>query len=226
MAGGRWVGVDGWRGGWVAVALTARGVVDARSFSNFTDLVGHFDPAEVIAVDMPVGLRSKGSREADAAARAFLRGQASSVFSAPPRPVLSANDYPEAARVAKRLTGKGMSKQAFHLLAKIREVDPFASEGWLYETHPEVSFRLMNQGPLRFRKKTFGGVLKRRELLEAAGIRLDRFADTLGSIGVDDVLDAGAAAWSARRIGKGTAQSFPTDPRQQDRSGRRLAIWA
>ena len=42
---------------------------------------------------------------------------------------------------------------------------------------------------------------------------------------VDDVLDAAAAAWTARRYAHGQARSIPQDP-QVFSDGIRCAIWA
>jgi len=42
-------------------------------------------------------------------------------------------------------------------------------------------------------------------------------------LGIDDVLDAAAAAWSALRKAKGTALSLPASPEIID--GRPVAIW-
>ncbi|MGH2820338.1 MAG: DUF429 domain-containing protein, partial [Actinomycetota bacterium] len=89
--------------------------------------------------------------------------------------------------------------------------------------HPEVSFRAMNGGrALRHRKKSAGGVLERLELLGRHGIELTQLgASALAP--VDDVLDAGAAAWSAHRIGVVTAATLPDPPEVMD--GQRVAIW-
>ena len=44
-----------------------------------------------------------------------------------------------------------------------------------------------------------------------------------GLAGADDVLDAAAGAWTARRVAAGTARSFPTD---LDPAHPLQAIWA
>jgi predicted RNase H-like nuclease len=40
----------------------------------------------------------------------------------------------------------------------------------------------------------------------------------------DDILDAAAVAWSATRIARGQADSFPRPP-QPDDTGQPIAIW-
>jgi predicted RNase H-like nuclease len=55
--------------------------------------------------------------------------------------------------------------------------------------------------------------VRRRQLLAAEGIAL---ADDLGlagqQVGVDDVLDAAAVAWTARRVADGSARRLPAEP--------------
>lgn len=220
------LGVDGCRGGWVAVALNASGFVDAGYFASFAELMRAHAGALSVGVDMPLGLLSAGRREADAAARAWLRGQSSSVFAAPTRPVLAEREYTAANERSRRRDGRGLSKQSFHLFEKIREVDEFVADRRLHEVHPEISFRLMKGGVLPHRKKTFGGMRERWSLLETNGVVLPGDHPALAPIGIDDVLDAAAVAWSARRIASGAARSFPETTEQRDRSGRAIVIRA
>ncbi len=79
-------GVDGTKGGWVAIALDEDGRFVSDHVlrpieSDFSELA----EARVITVDVPIGY---GPRQADAAARAFLTGAASTVFPTPSREVL------------------------------------------------------------------------------------------------------------------------------------------
>ncbi|MFT5359400.1 MAG: putative RNase H-like nuclease [Polyangiales bacterium] len=221
------VGVDGYKKGWVAVAISSDGFIEASVFSDFAALMNELSAAKVIAVDMPLGLVEKGDRDADQAARDFLKGQSSSVFNSPPRPLLAAKDYEAANKISRRISGKAISKQTFNIVDKIIQVDAFATEEKLYEVHPEISFRLLNAAePLRGRKKEWGGLQHRLELLKAAGIALPGDLGAANHVGIDDVVDAAAAAWSARRIAAGEARTFPEDARQCDKSGRRIAMWA
>jgi predicted RNase H-like nuclease len=203
-------GIDGTKGGWVAVVLEdGRFLRDELLRPVDTDF-GELRDAEVLAVDVPIGF---GPRLADAAARAYLTGAASTVFSTPRREVLEVPFGP----------GLGVSAQAHALgprilhVTRLREEDPR-----LHEVHPEVSFRAMNDGlPLRHRKKSAGGALERLELLHRHGIELDLAAAS--SAPLDDVLDAAAAAWSARRIAARVASTLPASPEVV--AGRQVAIW-
>jgi predicted RNase H-like nuclease len=210
-------GVDGYRKGWVAVALDPSGDVQVSTHPTFAGLLA--SRAQVIAVDIPIDPAGRGSRPADAAARAFVRGRASSVFSTPPRAALEADSFAEACEIARSITGKGISQQAFALGRKILEVHQFAEgDERLLEMHPEVSFCALAGSPLGHSKHTFEGLALRRDLLSGAGIDVPAAYPGVPEI---DLLDAAVGAWTAARYASGGARSFP--PEHTERLG---AIWA
>jgi len=221
----RFIGVDGCPGGWVAIGLDERGFAGALLEPTFAELLERCADAEVIAVDIPIGLADAGPREADLATRSFLKGRASSVFITPPRAALEAEDYAAGCALAREITGKAFSRQAWALRAKILEVDACATDSRIYEVHPEVSFQILAGQKLSYSKKKWGGQEERRRLLEGAGIVLPEAPSEADRAGADDVLDAAAAAWTARRIARDEARSFPEGAAQLDRSGRVMAIW-
>lgn len=163
----------------------------------------------MLAIDVPIGF---GPRVADAAAREYLAGAASTVFSTPGREVLEVPFGP----------GLGVSAQAHALVPRILHVTRLAEEdSRVHEVHPEVTFRAMNDGrPPGYRKKSAGGALERIELLRRHGIELE--LASAASVPLDDVLDAAAAAWSAHRISTGSAKTLPDPPELV--AGRRVAI--
>ncbi|HUP32715.1 MAG TPA: DUF429 domain-containing protein [Gaiellaceae bacterium] len=205
-------GIDGTKGGWVAIVLDHEG----RFVSDhlIRPVKTHFEELRdcaVLAIDVPIGF---GPRDADAAARAYLAGNASVVFTTPSREVLERPFGP----------GLRVSAQAHALGPRILHVTDLAvSDDRIHEVHPEVSFRAMNGGRrLRYRKKSAGGALERVALLRENGIELTALGPA-AEAPLDDVLDAAAAAWSARRIARGEARTLP-DPAEQV-AGRRVAIW-
>ena len=220
-----YIGIDGCPRGWVAVGLDDDGFSAAVLAPNFSELLERCAESEVIAVDIPIGLMDTGFREADLTVRSFLQRRASSLFTTPPRSALEAEDYAEACELSRKLTGKAFSRQSWALKTKIMEVDPFIGDSQIWEVHPEVSFRLMADQELSYSKKTWGGQQERRRLLESVGVRVPDDIGEADRAGADDVLDAAAAAWTARRIAWGEARSFPEDSQQTDRSGRLIAIW-
>jgi predicted RNase H-like nuclease len=207
----RVAGVDGTKGGWVAVVLEDGAVADDFVLRPVETDFAELNDVEIVAIDIPIGF---GPRVADRAARLFLTGSASVVFAIPPRDVLETPFAP----------GLGVSAQAHALGARIVHVTERARHDRRFrEVHPEVSFRGMNGGQsLGQRKKSAAGALKRLELLRRAGIDLKEVQGS-GLAPLDDVLDAGAAAWSAFRIANGTARSLPEPPEEID--GHPVAIW-
>jgi predicted RNase H-like nuclease len=120
-----------------------------------------------------------------------------------------------------------MSRQAFGILPKSRKVDGvLAADGSLaprvVEVHPEVSFLLMNDGTaMRHGKKKTAGKAERRALLEArrpSSIEHMRASLRGQDYALDDLIDAMAALWSARRWVSGKARVLG-DPAVRDRKG-------
>ena len=218
------VGVDGAPYGWVAVALDEDCLARVGRFRTFREVLDAFPDAEIVAVDIPVGLMANGPRPPDSAAKAFLGRHASRVFETPPRPVLEEPTYASALRRLRQQEGRGLSAQSYALRQKIFEVDEsVASDGRIREVHPEVSFAALAERPLG-RKKTPAGFNERARVLRKGGIWLPPEAFESKRVGADDVLDAGAAAWSARRIANGEAKALPEAPEMDERD-RPIAIW-
>lgn len=218
------VGVDGFKTGWVSAALRNGAFEGARLHKSFLDVLSDFPDARVIAVDIPIGL-PEGSRVrvADGAARAFMSGGGSSVFPVPPRLILEAETYSQARELALKHWGRGVTAQSFALAEKILEVAASAEDERVFEVHPEVSFRAMKGSNLTAPKKSWNGAMERRELLRKVGIDLPDHIEQAGRAGLDDVLDAAAAAWTANRILTGTAERLPEEPELID--GHEVAIW-
>lgn len=184
--------------------------------------------ADAIAIDIPIALPSEGVREADVCARRFVGARRSSVFFTPVREAIEAQTHASATQAAFASTGAGVSQQAYALRTKILEVEQWlpSSACPVYEVHPEVSFAVLLGSPARAPKKTWAGMVERRRTLEAAGISMDHVDDAAARrASTDDMLDAAVAAWSAARIARGEARSFP-DPPQVGENGRPVAIWA
>lgn len=210
-------GVDGYRNGWVAVSLDPSGDVQVSTHPTFSEVLSL--NAHVLAVDIPIDPTGRGARPTDAAARAFVRGRAGSVFSTPPRSALQARTFAEACEIARTITGKGISQQAFALGKKILEVNELAElDERVIEMHPEVSFCRLAGDALAESKHTPEGLERRRWLLAEAGIVLP---GAVRGVPEADLLDAAAGAWTAARYAAGEAEALPAEHR--DRLG---AIWA
>jgi predicted RNase H-like nuclease len=236
-----WVaGVDGCPGGWIVVLAAMNASADrsaqmsSRLCTTFEQVLALPERPLSIAVDMPIGLLARaapGGRQCDREARAILgRPRASSVFSPPTRKALMARRYEEVAA----LNGAGMSKEAFNILPKIREVDALIDSGLqdiVVEAHPELAFCRFAGHPMRHNKRTDEGRRERlsllRRLLGKACIDpvRTRITHGLSLVALDDVLDACALAIVADRRRRRVAHCLPAGAPQHDAKGLRMEIW-
>jgi predicted RNase H-like nuclease/predicted enzyme related to lactoylglutathione lyase len=211
----RVAGVDLARGALAVVVLEDHRVVEAFRCESIADAL--LVDAEVVALDIPIGIPEDGTRAADAAARRFVGPRAGSVFSTPVRRVLEAETYQEARLAATELTGKSISAQTYALRRRILELDDYAAtDPRVIEVHPEVSFRELAHGPLLSKHRT-DGLMQRRLLLQQAGIELPA---SVRRVAEPDLLDATVAAWSAGRYARGEALPLP-----EGHAERIGAIW-
>ncbi len=230
MSGDRVLGVDACSAGWVGIALSGNHQVRAYVDAHIEALVGQAvadGPLHVVGIDIPIGMPDASVRRADLAARAAAGPRRASVFMTPVRDTLALTDYRAACDLNMLRTGRGISRQAFNLLAKIRQVDDWlpAAPCRVIEVHPELSFAELAGAPLPARKSSWAGFAVRRRVLADAGIALPEDLGVAGRMaGGDDVLDAAAAAWSAWRAATGEARRLPAQP-EHFSDGIDCAIW-
>jgi predicted RNase H-like nuclease len=217
------LGVDGWRGRWVAARLDGR-TVTLQVLPDAAAVLA-VDDVEAIGIDMPIGLSDDGPRACDVAARKLLGRAGSSVFPAPLRPVLACADHAEACAVSRRASTRGtaLSVQAWNLVPSIRSLDDALGDDpdRVSEVHPELAFRTLDERVVS-PKATARGLAQRIRALEPAMDVLDALAAAPEGVPAVDCLDACAVAWSARRIADGTASSVGDDRR--DARGRAMRI--
>lgn len=202
----RVVGVDGCRGGWLAAIADASRVRWLWSADIATLLV---EPADAVAIDIPIGLPDRGRRDCDLAARRRLGRRGVTVFPAPVRAVLDCTSYADARAVLAALGGPSMSAQAYGILRAVRQVDTAvtpADEPRVVEAHPELAFAMINGGPALAPKRT---PLGRDQRLGALRPVWPGVAELVAAAPyparADDALDALACAWVARRWAAGEA---------------------
>ena len=229
----RALGIDGaGKLGWIGVVVDDDGFRSAHLEVDLAALVDQAErvgpPLDAIGVDIPVGLVNGPRRSADVAARHFVGpARRASVFSAPPRCVIDAEDYSAANALLVERGLPQLSKQAFFLLPGIRQAAALAARRELLEVFPEATFRHLAGHDLAWYKKTWAGSTHRRDLLAGAAppVTVPWDLGPVGAAPTDDVLDAAAAAWSALRHAHGRAVPLG-DPEEQDpETGRRIAVW-
>lgn len=192
--------------------------IDKQGNSTFhliptiVELDGYLDSAERILIDIPIGLHGRHPEErlCDKLARTVLRPhRGSCVFPAPSRCALQCQTYAQASQHNRDCTGRGLSKQSFAILPKIREVDDYLKQqhrrGKIHEMHPEVSFWALNQQtPISCNKKTREGYETRIAVLSHYYPRLRGVIEKAmqqyrrAVLARDDIVDAFVGAITAR----------------------------
>jgi threonine dehydratase len=250
LAARGWIaGVDGCRAGWIVArqAIVSPQHIDIAIHPRFDTILDPGDPPSIVAVDMPIGLPARigaGGRGPEQKVRPLIGARRSSVFAIPSRGAIEAQDYAASCAIAAATSdpSRKVSKQAFMLFPKMREVDLSLRQDtsgldppWprrVFEVHPELAFwRLNGERPLLHPKKIKGrpnpdGAEERRRILRRAGVPDSAAAGAPPrGAALDDLLDALALLGIARRLLEGKARPFPNPP-GQDAFGLPIAIWA
>jgi len=218
------VGVDGCRGGWLAVKLSRDGALEARIFTDMASLWSAYRRASLILVDIPIGLPAAANdRLCDQAARKVLGHRRASVFPVPCRAAVYAPDYDAATKTNETITGKRIFRATWNLIPRMRQVDEILqgdpqARKVIREAHPEVLFWSLDQKrSMTFSKKEAAGQAERLEVLQRVYRRADALFFELGknlpreSASPDDLLDALAAAVTGL-IGRKKLQTLPPSP--------------
>jgi predicted RNase H-like nuclease len=217
------VGIDGCKGGWIAVSTTNKGF-EIGIYKSIGDFFSKYDGCDSMIIDMPIGLpESAEDIRPDSAARLLLPGKTSSIFNTPCRQAVSAKTYSEANEINKQVMGKGLSAQSYAICGKIKEIDEFLNNNFQYknrllESHPELCFAMLNSGePLHENKKTYEGTRKRIELLsryydKTEGVIAHASSNQKLRNLMDDVVDALCLAVTGMIGLENGLKSIPEEP--------------
>jgi predicted RNase H-like nuclease len=205
------VGADGCKAGWFAIRRENDGRSSCQVFRTIADLWDGCRDADLILVDIPIGLPDATQRErrCDSEARTVLGPRRSSVFTPPGRAALAAATYEDGSEANLREVGRRLSRQAWGIVPKIKEVDELLrtnldARSKIREVHPEVCFWAFNGGaPMGHPKKSPEGGDERMGLLTQASPQVKAIvAEALRrflrkDVAPDDILDALAATLTA-----------------------------
>jgi predicted RNase H-like nuclease len=224
----RIAGIDGCRSGWLVVeACPNLRDASVRIAPNWNAIASD---AEIVAVDMPIGLSRNGVRQCEVEARKIISPYGSRVFKTLPRGTLRfpQKDWRNANQWSKEKGFGGISKQIWAIRPKIMEIDRAImprDQQRVFEAHPELAFARLNGRPLES-KHLAAGLAARRHLLQRAGFsELDAWLQRLRGTGAkaDDLLDACVLVLTARNLLQKMAKLVPANP-EVDSRGLRMAI--
>lgn len=219
-------GVDSCKSGWFSVSLT-EATWNMAMHKTIESLWDSCSGSESILIDIPIGFRTDEATErlCDLAARKVLGpGRGSSVFPTPCRSALCCASYETGHIENKRCVGRGLSKQTWAIVPKIREVDAFLvgtpeARSVVRESHPEVAFWGLNgQKPLKHNKKTPEGLRERIEILSRLEVRtLEIYQAAMvkylrKEVASDDIIDALSLAVTGQIIAATGMHALPETP--------------
>ncbi|NHN43419.1 DUF429 domain-containing protein [Halorubellus sp. JP-L1] len=257
------VGVDAAPDGWVAVRMRDHEYErvdhytdDEATESAFRDLWADHADADVVLVDVPIGLpEDMAARAPEREARNRLGARSRSVFNVPIRPILESETYADANATQKdrEQDGRGLMKQTFNVVPRIREVDEVlrasdldATQDVVRESHPEVCFwALDDEAPMTYSKTGHPAAAHWERVGVLASVHAndplhddeDAFHDALATAGNellgwdgpalsnDDLLDAFALAVTGSTL-TGDLQTLPVEPVTDDEGLRMEMAYA
>lgn len=230
------LGIDGCQAGWIAINLDD----DNAGYwllESDDELGEYFEEFDRIFIDVPIGLKEEEYvRECDEELRDILGPDyQASVFNPPIRPALYAPTYAEASMTSYEVTGKKISIQSWNIMPDIKVVDQYLQENEelrekVFESHPELLFRILNGNNSILQKKaTKKGLRHRLGLLKDQSKYADDFFRDIkeeyrrNQVDEDDIVDAMALALFVLRSVDGEIKTLPDDP-PTDSTGLKMAI--
>ena len=220
---GRFVGVDGCKGGWIAASIN-NGELYLNKYNDFSKMIYDIAQFDDMLVDMVIGLPSnieQYEKRPDRIARKIVKPRTSTIFAVPTRQAVYEFTKEKQKDANLSAIGKGLSEQTVAIIPKMREVDEFllANEEYMNvirESHPEVCFARLNGEVLMTNKSEKNGITDRVQVLsmflqDLSEEYVIRSAKRLGCKS-DDILDAVCLAVTANLNAQGMAEIIPENP--------------
>jgi predicted RNase H-like nuclease len=228
------VGINGCSDGWFYFRFDGELAIFGAC-ASIAEIIAGLPADACVLVAVPIGLRARGKaeRDCDLAVRELLGPRRTTAVPAPLRPVLKAADYASAQAQTRRLSGRGLSRQSWQLVPKVREVDDLLrhseqARSLLRESHPELLFAGLAGGPMSHASKTRDGFTERMTILSILHPDAERLVASafLAHGGFeasrDEIVDAFVLALAARQPLR--LQGLPAEP-QTDPHGLPMQTW-
>lgn len=229
---GKYIGVDGCKGGWIA-SIYDKGSFEIKKYCSVDELVEANENYNELLIDMVIGLQSnKNEVRPDNAARALIPGRTSTIFAVPARQAVYADTKEEMKKANKQALDKGLQEQAIGIIPKMRELDEFlqnnpAHKNRLKESHPEVCFSRLNGSVVMSRKADGEGITERVGIIkqympeiteEYIYQEAKRF-----KCNADDVVDSIVLCITANLVSQGKTDVIPENV-QEDITGLKMQM--
>jgi predicted RNase H-like nuclease len=209
------IGIDGCKKGYMIAQISNQKI----SFRFEENLESIKDYQGLILIDVPCGCPSnKEEIRPEPLIRQLVKGRASSVFNVPALQTLNTKDYQEANKINREILGKGLSKQSFHIIPIIKDINNFIlSNPYLniHESFPELIFTKFLGHPCKYSKHKEEGKQERINCLKEIFPWISQdLEDTFNSLPKSthlDVIDAAALACCATLIDQVKYSTIPRD---------------
>lgn len=221
-AEGRFIGVDGCKGGWIG-AVIEDGSLEVKRYDSIQKLVEAYPAFDAFLIDMAIGLQeSAADLRPDNAARNMLASRSSTVFPVPARQAVYAKGEEQQKQINRNVLGKSLAKQSMAIIPKIRELDEFLHAHQEYknvicESHPELCFARLKGEVLTSRKNDSSGFGERAQILSGylGKEKPEELYDKAGELRCrpDDIMDAVCLAVVAGLKAQGMCETVPADPK-------------
>jgi predicted RNase H-like nuclease len=159
------MGIDGCKQGYMVAVIQDRRLIikvekSLENINKYTDL---------ILIDVPIGCPSSiEDQRPEPFIRKLVMGRSSSVFNVPALQTLSAQSYEEANKINRMILNKGLSKQSYHIIPIVKEVNEFILNNPhlnIHESFPELIFTKLKGKPCAYSKHMKEGKQERIDCL-------------------------------------------------------------
>lgn len=215
------IGVDGCKGGWIAATIN-QGKLLLEKYTSLKEIVVRYEKFDEFLIDMVIGLPSNMEQiRPDSEARKMIKERSSTIFPAPCRQSVYAEDVAKAYDENVRVLGKKFTPLTVGIIPKMREVDNFLQDNKQYkniikESHPEVCFARLNGKTVLSKKSELEGILERIRILSKYSNDINFHKIELAAknykCNIDDIIDAICLAVSANFVHQGEYMVIPESP--------------
>jgi len=165
------VGIDACPAGWAVCSLTDAGDSSFSVINHAAGLLPLIERCDLACIDIQIGIPEDAERDVDRRAKSILGRYHARVFMTPPRVVVDQPDYACANAKSRRVIGKGLSKQAWNILPKVRAIDELLIahprlRDRVRECHPEIALWGMGGRVIGSNKQTPEGQRDRMGVLD------------------------------------------------------------
>lgn len=229
------IGIDICDAGWLCVCIQ-NDIWEINILNSIEEIINQYGDSELFLTNIPIGLMDdKDERSCDLGVRKIF--SAVNMVKLPPTPcreALCAENFGEANRINRKITGKQLPSKIWDIAKEIIDINEFLFENHEYrskfkECNTELNFAMLGRKPMRYNKVVLAGYKERKEILERIYPNvtdiLDHAIDNFRrrDVKAHNVLDAICLALGGYLGLKNGFYNIPSEP-QYDSTGLKMEI--